>query len=87
MIPRLNLAEARDMLASGVASGGMIPKIEASLRALTTTQVVRIIDGEPPTLYSRTSPERPGKLNQEVPQLSQNNWQELEQKLFLRTIR
>jgi acetylglutamate kinase len=45
-VPRLNLAEARDMIASGVASGGMIPKIEASLRALTTTQVVRIIDGK-----------------------------------------
>jgi acetylglutamate kinase len=45
VILRLNLAEARDMLASGVASGGMIPKIEASLRALTTTKVVRIIDG------------------------------------------
>ncbi len=45
-IPRLNLAEARDMLASGAASGGMVPKIEASLRALTTTQVVRIIDGK-----------------------------------------
>jgi acetylglutamate kinase len=45
VVPKLNLAEARDMLASGVASGGMVPKIEASLRALTTTQVVRIIDG------------------------------------------
>jgi acetylglutamate kinase len=45
VIPRLTLAEAKNMLASGVASGGMIPKIEASLRALTTTQVVRIIDG------------------------------------------
>jgi acetylglutamate kinase len=45
IIPRLNLAEANNMLASGVASGGMIPKIEASLRALTTTPVVRIIDG------------------------------------------
>jgi acetylglutamate kinase len=45
MIPTLNLAEAKDMLASGVASGGMIPKIEASLKALTTTKVVRIIDG------------------------------------------
>ena len=44
-IPRLNLAEARSMLASGVASGGMVPKIEASLKALTTTQAVRIIDG------------------------------------------
>jgi acetylglutamate kinase len=46
MIPRLNSAEAKDMLSSGTASGGMIPKIEASLRALTTTQVVRIIDGK-----------------------------------------
>ncbi len=45
VIPRLNLAEAKNMIASGVASGGMVPKIEASLRALTTTQVVRIIDG------------------------------------------
>jgi acetylglutamate kinase len=45
VVPTLNMAEARDMLASGVASGGMIPKIEASLKALTTTRVVRIIDG------------------------------------------
>lgn len=45
VVPRLNLAEAGDMLTSGVASGGMVPKIEASFRALTTTQVVRIIDG------------------------------------------
>jgi acetylglutamate kinase len=45
VLPRLSLAEARHMIASGVASEGMIPKIEASLRALTTTQVVRIIDG------------------------------------------
>ena len=45
VVHKLNLTEARDMLASGVASGGMIPKIEASLRALTATKVVRIIDG------------------------------------------
>jgi acetylglutamate kinase len=45
VIPRLSLAEAKNMLASGVASGGMVPKIEASLRALTTTQIVRIVDG------------------------------------------
>lgn len=44
-IPSLNLAEAKDILSSGVASGGMVPKIEASIRALTTTKVVRIIDG------------------------------------------
>ena len=45
VVHKLDLAEARDMLASGVASGGMIPKIEASLRALATTKVVRIVDG------------------------------------------
>jgi len=45
-IPRLNSAEANNMLSSGAASGGMVPKIEASLRALTTTQVVRIVDGK-----------------------------------------
>jgi acetylglutamate kinase len=45
-IPSLNLTEARDMIASGIASGGMAPKMEASLRALTTTQVVRIMDGK-----------------------------------------
>ena len=32
-----------------------------------------------------TFPDRLGKLNQEVQQLSQNDWQELEKKLFLRT--
>jgi predicted acetylornithine/succinylornithine family transaminase len=32
-----------------------------------------------------TSPERLKKLNQEVQKLSQNDWQELEKKLFLRT--
>jgi acetylglutamate kinase len=45
-ILRLNSAEAKNMLSSGAASGGMVPKVEASLRALTTTQVVRIIDGK-----------------------------------------
>ena len=45
IVHMLNMTEAKDMLASGAASGGMIPKIEASLRALTTTKVVRIING------------------------------------------
>ena len=45
-IPILKSAEAKNMLASGLASGGMVPKIEASLKALTTTQVVRIIDSK-----------------------------------------
>jgi acetylglutamate kinase len=45
VVHKLNLAEAKDMLVSGTASGGMIPKIEASIRTLTATRVVRIIDG------------------------------------------
>jgi len=45
IIHRLNLAEARDLLVSGIASGGMAPKLEASLKALTVTQEVHIIDG------------------------------------------
>jgi acetylglutamate kinase len=45
VVHKLNLPEAKDTLASGVASGGMIPKIEASLRALTATKAVRIING------------------------------------------
>jgi acetylglutamate kinase len=45
VVHKLNLADAKDMLASGIAFGGMIPKIEASLRALTTAKAVRIIDG------------------------------------------
>jgi acetylglutamate kinase len=47
-IPILKSVEAKNMLASGSALGGMAPKIEASLKALTTTQVVRIIDGKIP---------------------------------------
>jgi acetylglutamate kinase len=46
VIASLNRVEAKNMLASRVASGGMIPKIEASLTALTATKVVRIIDGK-----------------------------------------
>jgi acetylglutamate kinase len=45
VVPRLNVAEAREMLASGVASGGMVPKMEASFEALATAKVVRIVDG------------------------------------------
>jgi len=44
-IPRLNLTDAKILIASGIASGGMIPKIEACLRALTAVPLARIIDG------------------------------------------
>ena len=45
LLPRLSPDEAEALLASGVASGGMIPKIKACLRALSGTLVTRIIDG------------------------------------------
>ncbi len=48
LVPRLSLHEAKALLASGVASGGMIPKIEACLRALSTVPLTRIIDGRVP---------------------------------------
>ncbi len=45
VIKRLSREEAKGLLTSGVASGGMIPKVEAALRALATVPVTRIIDG------------------------------------------
>ena len=48
VISRLNIPEAKALLNSEIASGGMIPKIKASLKALTTVTMVRIIDGRMP---------------------------------------
>lgn len=48
VISRLSTDEAAALMASGVASGGMIPKINACLRALTSTAIARIIDGRQP---------------------------------------
>lgn len=45
VLSRLSAVEAESMMASGVISGGMIPKINACLRALTVGSVARIIDG------------------------------------------
>jgi len=47
-LPELNAVQAKKILASGTASGGMIPKIEACLRALTTVPKARIINGTAP---------------------------------------
>ena len=41
-------ADAEAMIASGVISGGMIPKINACLRALNAGSLARIIDGRKP---------------------------------------
>jgi acetylglutamate kinase len=48
LISRLSADEAATMIASGVVSGGMIPKINACLRALKAGSVTRIIDGRKP---------------------------------------
>jgi acetylglutamate kinase len=48
LIEKLTAAEAEALIASGVASGGMVPKINACRRALGAGAVTRIIDGRPP---------------------------------------
>ncbi len=48
LLPRLLPDEAKALVDSGTASGGMIPKIRACLRALTVAKTTRIIDGRQP---------------------------------------
>ncbi len=49
LIPFISDNEAKSLIASGVISGGMIPKIEACMRAISNnTTMARIIDGRLP---------------------------------------
>jgi len=48
LMSHLSCAQARGLLDSGVASGGMIPKIEACLAAMDGVRAARIIDGTSP---------------------------------------
>ncbi|MFC2066478.1 acetylglutamate kinase [Chloroflexota bacterium] len=48
LLPQLSSSEAEALIASGIASGGMIPKIRACLTALSSTSSARIIDGRQP---------------------------------------
>jgi len=70
VVPRLNLNEARKMLASGAVSGGMIPKVEASIKALPTVPTVRVIDGRMPhaLLNVITSSQIPRSSSKQAPQ-------------------
>jgi acetylglutamate kinase len=45
VISKMNVGEAEASITSGVASGGMIPKIRAGIRALSSSKETRIIDG------------------------------------------
>ncbi len=47
-LPKLSPNEAEALIASGVASGGMIPKIKACLSALASTATTHILDGRQP---------------------------------------
>jgi acetylglutamate kinase len=48
LIPSLSTGEAEALVTSGVASGGMIPKIKASLKALDSSTIAYVIDGRKP---------------------------------------
>ncbi len=45
LLPRLTAAEAESLIAAGTAGGGMIPKLEAAVRAASAGCATRIIDG------------------------------------------
>ncbi len=47
-LSQITRAEAESLVASGVIAGGMIPKVEACLKALKTGSLARIIDGRKP---------------------------------------
>ena len=45
LIPRLTARQANGLIRSNVAAGGMIPKLEACLTALSSGSTTQIIDG------------------------------------------
>ena len=47
-LPRLSADKASSLIGSGVVSGGMIPKVEACLGALSTVPITQIVDGREP---------------------------------------
>ena len=48
MFNELSVGEAEDLIASGIAGGGMIPKVRACITAVATTGSACIIDGRKP---------------------------------------
>ena len=65
VIPKLDVTEARNLIVSGIASRGMIPKLESSIRALTTVPVAHIIDGRIPNALLNVV-----AVSNEIPRLS-----------------
>ena len=60
LLTQLSPSEAEALMASGVVSGGMIPKIRACLGALSNTSTTRIIDGRQPHALLREIEEHGG---------------------------
>ena len=52
-VPRLNPQQVRMFIRSGIAKGGMIPKLEACLKALPRVPAADIIDGRRPGVLRR----------------------------------
>ena len=48
LIPRLTQRQAMGLMRSNVVAGGMVPKLEACLTALTESATTRIVDGRKP---------------------------------------
>ncbi|MDD5083291.1 MAG: acetylglutamate kinase, partial [Dehalococcoidales bacterium] len=48
LLPGLSASEAERLIASGVVSGGMIPKVRAGIRATSSAVATCIIDGRQP---------------------------------------
>jgi acetylglutamate kinase len=62
LLHKLNVPEAERLLSSGVIAGGMIPKVEACLRAAATASCV-IADGrQPGTLRATLDDDPPGTV-------------------------
>ncbi len=53
LVPQLDRSSAAQMIAAGVISGGMVPKIQSCLAALDRVQSVHIIDGTMPHVLLR----------------------------------
>ncbi|MGE5333228.1 MAG: acetylglutamate kinase, partial [Nitrososphaerota archaeon] len=53
LLSELSDADVRALITQGIIAGGMIPKAEAALRALETTERVHIVDGREPHVLIR----------------------------------
>ena len=53
LLPQVSVADAERLIASGVINGGMIPKVRACIKALSTVGRTHIIDGRAPNALLR----------------------------------